>query len=80
MNYVELTTWTSMMSLCDAGHIFWNFQTFTNVFIEEMVLLRPAHMIKQNETKKVWLKILLNDSQHDIQIMPRCDAAQDFLQ
>ena len=29
------------------------YETFLNVFIEDMVLLRPPHMIKQYETQKV---------------------------
>ena len=78
MNYVELTTRTSMMSRCDEGHILWDYETFLNVFIEEMVLLRPPHMIKQYETKKVWLQTLLYDSKHNLQKMSRCDAEQDF--
>ena len=42
-----------MMSRCDVGHILLDFETFFYVFIEEMVLLRPPHMIKQYETQKV---------------------------
>ena len=34
MNYVELTTRTSMMSWCDAAHILWDFETFMNGPIE----------------------------------------------
>ena len=43
-----------------------------------MVLLRPPHMIKQYETKKVWLQTLLFDSKHNMQDMSWCDAEQDF--
>ena len=59
-----------MMFWCDAGHNIWDFQKKLNVCMDEMVLLRPPHIITQYETEKVWLQTLLYDSQ--------CNAEPDF--